>query len=146
PLFVFIHGGYWQRNEKAMFTAVAEGPLAHGFDVALIGYTLAPEASLTMIVEECRTAIRALCTIAPNLGVPAQRIIVGGWSAGGHLAARMLEMPEVAAALIVHCKDARIPLSRSAEKTLRMIAGRPAFLIKEFGGPPVDADDEVEFR
>jgi hypothetical protein len=56
------------------------------------------------------------------------------------------EAPEVAAALIVHCKDARIPLSRSAEKTLRMIAGRPAFLIKEFGGPPADADDEVEFR
>ncbi len=56
------------------------------------------------------------------------------------------QAPEVAAALIVHCKDARIPLSRSAEKTLRMVAGRPAFLIKEFGGPPVDADDEVEFR
>jgi hypothetical protein len=56
------------------------------------------------------------------------------------------EAPEVAAALIVHCKDARIPLSRSAEKTLRMIAGRPAFLIKEFGGAPADADDEVEFR
>lgn len=56
------------------------------------------------------------------------------------------EAPEVAAALIVFCKDARIPLSRSAEKTLRMIAGRPAFLIKEFGGPPTEADDEVEFR
>jgi hypothetical protein len=56
----------------------------------------------------------------------------------------LFEAPEVAAALIVHCKDARIPLSRSAEKTLRMIAGRPAFLIKEFGGPPAEADDEVE--
>lgn len=101
PLFVFIHGGYWQRNEKAMFSAIAEGPLAHGFDVALIGYTLAPEASLTEIVAECRSAIRVLCSVAPNLGVPAKRIIVGGWSAGGHLAARMLEMPEVDGAFAI---------------------------------------------
>lgn len=55
------------------------------------------------------------------------------------------EAPEVAAALIVHCKDVRIPLSRTAEKSLRMIAGRPAFLIKENGGFP-DGDDPVEFR
>jgi hypothetical protein len=55
------------------------------------------------------------------------------------------EAPEVAAALIVHCKDVRIPLSRTAEKSLRMVSGRPAFLIKEHGGFP-DGDDTVEFR
>src|SRR5262245_51833244 len=32
PLFLFIHGGYWQRNEKETFAFVAEGPLAHGID------------------------------------------------------------------------------------------------------------------
>jgi len=37
PLFVFIHGGYWQRNDKNMFAFVAEGPRAHGIDVALLG-------------------------------------------------------------------------------------------------------------
>src|SRR5215472_16344617 len=47
PLFVFIHGGYWQRNDKNMFAFVAEGPRAHGIDVALLGYTLAPQARLT---------------------------------------------------------------------------------------------------
>ena len=47
PLLVFIHGGYWQRNTKEMFACMAEGPLAAGFDAALIGYTLAPEARLT---------------------------------------------------------------------------------------------------
>src|SRR5262249_27087651 len=30
PLFVFIHGGYWQRNEKERFAFVAKGPRAHG--------------------------------------------------------------------------------------------------------------------
>src|SRR5215470_692548 len=51
PLFVFIHGGYWQRNEKETFGFVADGPRAHGIDVALPGYTLAPQARLTDIVE-----------------------------------------------------------------------------------------------
>ena len=52
PLFVFIHGGYWQRNDKDMFAFVADGPRAHRIDVAVVGYTLAPEARLGEIVEE----------------------------------------------------------------------------------------------
>lgn len=101
PLFVFLHGGYWQRNSKEMFSVLAEGPLAHGFDVAMPGYTLAPEASLTRIIEECETAIRLLRTIGPAMGVAEAELIVGGWSAGGHLAARLAEMPEVDGALAI---------------------------------------------
>ena len=96
PLLAFIHGGYWQRNHKDMFTAMAEGPLARGFDAAIIGYTLAPEASLTGIIGECERAIRAiLAETGPR------NLVVSGWSAGGHLAARLVEMPEVDAALAI---------------------------------------------
>jgi hypothetical protein len=63
----------------------------------------------------------------------------------GEIVRAGFDASEVAAALIVHCKDVRIPLSRSAEKTLRMVAGRPAFLIKEHGGI-ADGDDPVEFK
>src|SRR5580698_2639535 len=42
PTLVFIHGGYWQMRSKEVFTNVAAGPMAHGINVALIGYTLAP--------------------------------------------------------------------------------------------------------
>lgn len=101
PLLVFLHGGYWQRNAKDMFSVLAEGPLAHGFDVAMPGYTLAPEATLTRIIEECETAIRLLTVIGPGMGVAEAQIIAGGWSAGGHLAARLLEMPEVDAAFAI---------------------------------------------
>lgn len=94
PLLVFIHGGYWIRNHKDMFTAMAEGPLALGFDVGMIGYTLAPDASLTKIVAECESAVRAL-----RKATGAPKLIASGWSAGGHLAARLVEMPEVDAAL-----------------------------------------------
>ena len=44
PSLLFFHGGYWQRNAKEGFSFIAEGPLAHGFHVAVAGYTLAPEA------------------------------------------------------------------------------------------------------
>src|ERR1700752_1849954 len=60
PLFVFIHGGYWQRNEKETFAFVAEGPMAHGIDVAVVGYTLAPEARLGEIVAEIKEALTYL--------------------------------------------------------------------------------------
>src|SRR5258708_1192669 len=30
PTLLFIHGGYWQRNDKERFDFLAEGPLARG--------------------------------------------------------------------------------------------------------------------
>ena len=68
PLFVFIHGGYWQRNEKERFSFTALGPLAHGINVAVPGYTLAPEARLTDIVAEIRPALTFLVERSGELG------------------------------------------------------------------------------
>jgi hypothetical protein len=56
PCFVHIHGGYWQRGSREIFACLAEGALAHGLSAALPGYTLAPEANLTQITNELRTA------------------------------------------------------------------------------------------
>ncbi len=95
PLFVFIHGGYWQRHEKETFAFVAEGPRGRGINVALPGYTLAPEASLTEIVAEIRLALDFLTAQARELGFDAARIVVGGWSAGGHLTASVADHPSV---------------------------------------------------
>ena len=69
---------------------MAEGPLANGFDAALVGYTLAPEATLTEIVGEIRAAVRWLRAEGSRLGVAAQQVILSGWSAGGHLTAMAL--------------------------------------------------------
>src|SRR6476661_7112944 len=56
PCFVHIHGGYWQRGSKEIFACLAEGALANGWSAARPGYTLAPEASLTQITNELRSA------------------------------------------------------------------------------------------
>jgi arylformamidase len=95
PLFVFIHGGYWQRNDKDTFAFVADGPRAHGIDVALVGYTLAPDVRLTDIVGEIRLALTALSEHADDLGFDRDRLFVGGWSAGGHLTAMAASHPAV---------------------------------------------------
>jgi arylformamidase len=86
-LFVFIHGGYWQRNDKEMFAFVADGPRPHGIDVAIVGYTLAPDARLTEIVHEIEQALSFLSQHAGDFGFARDRLFVGGWSAGGHLTA-----------------------------------------------------------
>lgn len=101
PLFVFIHGGYWQMRCKETFRFLAAGPLANGFNVANVGYTLAPEMSLTGIVYEVRTAIKVLRSRADELGFDANRIYVSGWSAGGHLCASVLDENGVQGALAI---------------------------------------------
>lgn len=99
PLFAFLHGGYWQRNSKETFSFIAAGPNHHGIDVASIGYTLAPEATLTEIVAEINVAFGELIGRARSLGFDPSRVIVGGWSAGGHLAAMAARLPQIAAAM-----------------------------------------------
>lgn len=51
PCLVFWHGGYWQKNSRELFAALVEGIAAHGWSVAIAGYSLAPEVTLTDIVE-----------------------------------------------------------------------------------------------
>lgn len=101
PLFAFIHGGYWQRNAKETFACMAAGPLANGMDVAFIGYTLCPEATLTEIVDEIAAAVRWLRREGPHRGAGEGRLVVSGWSAGGHLTATTLAMDEVDAGLAI---------------------------------------------
>jgi arylformamidase len=97
PTLLFIHGGYWQHRAKEVFTVFAEGPMAHGINVALIGYTLAPEATLDEIVAEIHAGIDFLAERLPALGGDASPIVVSGWSAGGHLTAMALSHPQVKA-------------------------------------------------
>lgn len=94
PLFVFIHGGYWVRNGIGMFSFLAEGPNACGIDFVTLGYTLAPEARLHEIVDEIRNGLTHLQN-AGGFGYDPGRIYVGGWSAGGHLAAIAADHPAV---------------------------------------------------
>src|SRR4051795_8178546 len=101
PTLLFIHGGYWQTRAKETFTAFAAGPMAHGINVAMIGYTLAPDAPLDEIVTEIRAGLDFLAAQLPALGGDADRIVVSGWSAGGHLTSMSLSHPRVKAGMAI---------------------------------------------
>ena len=101
PLLVFIHGGYWQARSKEDFTFLAAGPLHNGMHVAFVGYTLAPDAKLGSIVDEVRSSIGWLHAHASLWGANVHRIVVSGWSAGGHLTAMCMDEPGVIAGLAI---------------------------------------------
>jgi acetyl esterase/lipase len=101
PCIVFIHGGYWQMNRREDFAIFAEGFAADGWSVAMPGYTLAPDASLAQISAELRAALNWLAAHGPQHGIATDRIVLSGWSAGGHLAALLLDHPIIKAGLAI---------------------------------------------
>lgn len=94
PLWIFIHGGYWQAVDKAHNAHFADGMRRAGFAVAMLNYTLAPPASLAAIVTQIQAAVAFLAREATALGCDAQALHIAGHSAGGHLAAMMACLPE----------------------------------------------------
>ena len=78
---VWIHGGYWQGGNATDSMHHAEQCLEAGFNYAAVDYTLAPEATLEQMVQECIASVQAIATLTPA------PIIIAGHSAGAHLAA-----------------------------------------------------------
>ncbi|VCU70996.1 Carboxylesterase NlhH [Pigmentiphaga humi] len=94
PLLVFVHGGYWQGGSKESVGFLARGPLAVGFSVALIEYTIAPQAKIGDMIEEVGEALRWLRSHARQLGFDERRIVMAGHSAGAHLMCNLMgEVP-----------------------------------------------------
>jgi arylformamidase len=101
PTVAFIHGGYWQSLSKENFAHIAAGPLAHGFNVALIEYTIAPKARMGAIVSEIGRAIDFLAAHLEEWEADPARLCLVGHSAGGHLAACHRTHPAVSLVLLI---------------------------------------------
>lgn len=90
PLFVFIHGGYWQWNDKQSYAFLAEPFLNAGIAFANIEYALCPTVTLEELVDQIRRAFAHLWRNGDELGFDRSNIMVAGHSAGGHLAGTVL--------------------------------------------------------
>lgn len=104
PLWVFIHGGYWQASDKVQHAQFARGMLAAGFSVAMPNYGLAPETPLEQSTAQIVAALNFLVGEAEALGIDAGRLHLAGHSAGAHLAAMALvasDAPPIASGLLL---------------------------------------------
>jgi acetyl esterase/lipase len=101
PTLAYIHGGYWQMNDKEPYAFLGEGLLPAGFNLALIEYTLAPAAPLDQIVAEVRRAVAWVIEHARDLGGRPDRVFAAGHSAGGHLTAMAMDAAPVAGGLAI---------------------------------------------
>ena len=113
PLLAFIHGGYWQWNDKEPFAFLAERIVPAGAAFANIEYALCPDVGLTELTDQIRRAVAFLWREGPRLGYDRDRIVVSGHSAGGHLTAMMLatDWPGFAADLPANLVAAGLPIS-----------------------------------
>jgi len=101
PTLAFIHGGYWQMNDKESFAFFAEGLLPLGINLAVVEYTLAPAARLDRIVAEVRRSVQWLAEHLGDYGADPARLYVAGHSAGGHLTAMTMPLPAVRGGLAI---------------------------------------------
>lgn len=90
PVHVFIHGGYWRMLTKDENSFVAEQMAPAGATVVVPSYSLTPEVTLDVIVQQCRAAIAWVYRNAHYYGADARRLFVSGHSAGGHLTGMMV--------------------------------------------------------
>ena len=101
PTLVYIHGGYWQMNDKEPYAFLAEGLSGAGFGLALVEYTLAPAARLDQIVTEVRSAVAWVIEHAKEIGGDPARVFVSGHSAGGHLTAMAMTDARLAGGIAI---------------------------------------------
>ncbi|XP_062515997.1 kynurenine formamidase-like [Corticium candelabrum] len=85
PVFIYIHGGYWQMLSKDYGGFMAETFTRAGCIVVGMGYPIAPGPLMSDIVDAIKVGIAAV-----RLQFSKQRIYICGHSAGAHLAAMVL--------------------------------------------------------
>ncbi|MBE3604445.1 alpha/beta hydrolase [bacterium] len=106
---VYFHGGGWVIGDIDSHDEVCCG-LAKGAGciVVSVDYRLAPEHKFPAAPEDCFAATKWVSQNAAALGIDANRIAVGGDSAGGNLAAVVAQMardrggPKIAFQLLIY--------------------------------------------
>jgi len=87
PVLIWFHGGGWVHASIDSHDRLAREYAAAGrVAVLLVDYALAPEARFPRAVLEGADIVRAVAEQAPRLRLAADKIVLGGDSAGGNLA------------------------------------------------------------
>jgi acetyl esterase/lipase len=84
PLIFWIHGGAWMMGIKEWDNV--KYLVRHGYAIASIDYRIAPENRFPAQIQDCNAALNFILAHARDYGINPRRFVVGGGSAGGHLA------------------------------------------------------------
>jgi acetyl esterase/lipase len=90
PLIVWIHGGAWMLNDKYADMSYMKNTVASfidsGYALASIDYRHSTEAIFPAQIQDCNEAIEYLHEHAEQYNIDRNKIVLIGFSAGGHLA------------------------------------------------------------
>jgi acetyl esterase/lipase len=85
--FIYYHGGGWAAFDKDFCTRPFFRHLAEqGHTVMDVAYRLCPEVDIYGMIGDVKRAIAWMKANADRFGVDPEKIVLGGGSAGGHLA------------------------------------------------------------
>ena len=85
--FIYFHGSGWYIGDKDVLTRPFFRHLvAQGHTVMDVAYRLCPEVDIYGMIGDAKRAIAWMKTHASRYGVNPEKIVLGGGSAGGHLA------------------------------------------------------------
>src|ERR1700760_3681412 len=88
PCLVFFHGGGWVIGDLDTHDVVCRKLADEGELIVIsVDYRLAPESKFPAAVDDAIAATAWVAAHAKELGIDAARLVVGGDSAGGNLAA-----------------------------------------------------------
>ncbi|MCX6610133.1 MAG: alpha/beta hydrolase [Acidobacteria bacterium] len=95
PAAVFFFGGGWTGGTPGQFQKQAELLVSKGMVVLLADYRVKSRHNVDVpaCIADAKAAIRWTRANAKRLGIDPQRIVAGGGSAGGHLAAATSLLP-----------------------------------------------------
>lgn len=89
PTIVWTHGGGWISGSKDHLASYAQILAGYGYTVAVIDYTIAPEARYPTPVVQLDAALGLLAADAAALHVDPHQIVLAGDSAGAQIAAQV---------------------------------------------------------
>lgn len=90
PLVIYIHGGYWQKLSAADSLFNADDALKENVSLHAVEYTIAPQASIETMIDECiADVLQVITDLSPT------HVVLSGCSAGAHLAAMCARDPDV---------------------------------------------------
>ena len=89
PAIIFFFGGGWKKGTPAQFEQHCRYLASRGMVAITADYRVAErhKTLADQCVRDAKSAVRFLRSHASRLGIDPQRIVAGGGSAGGHLAA-----------------------------------------------------------